>query len=423
MIDKETIEKTLDNIFSSKHFSSSFDRKFLKYLIEATLEKRELKEINIAIEIFKRSENFNPADDSIVRSHMYSLRKRLETYYLTDGKADPIKIVVPKGHYKVDFINRMDQKSNLKRSRLKFSYFTLALVIIFAALTIYLSLENSTLHRQIEIHRTANIPISVWSDFLESNLSTLLVLGDYYVFQRPLDSSGRERFIRDVEINSSEDFAKYLENNPSEKGKIEETPLTYFGMEAPHVVNTITKIFHENDSKLNIKFASDLNWQDIQQNNIIFIGSMKTMREMNYFFNQLRFKVSLFPHKVYYTPTYQDTVETISLESYYRYGFHNDYPIVTKFPGSHQNIIMLFVSFSSFGKVETVKKLTHNSFITDLRNLNFINGKDLPQYFEILFRVYGIERSGFNTEIIHFHEIEPDSILDNDNNPKIKSRF
>ena len=42
---------------------------------------------------------FDPQNDPIVRIEVGRLRRDLEHYYLTDGRDDPIRITIPKGHY------------------------------------------------------------------------------------------------------------------------------------------------------------------------------------------------------------------------------------------------------------------------------------------------------------------------------------
>jgi hypothetical protein len=407
-IDQEKTQKILTKIFSSKHFSSEFDRKFLQYLIDATRQNKILKEIDIATDLFERTNDFNPAEDSIVRSHMYSLRKKLETYYLSDGRDDKIYLILPKGQYKVEFMSKANQKESKTKRKPMFVFFS-AFTIVLIFITIYFWQKNIVLQNELNSTNNAFVDNPIWSDFIQSDLSTILVIGDYFVFEEPHEVMGRERFIRDVEINSTDDFINYLEQNPDEKGKVTETPLTYLGTEVPQVVRWMSKIFKASENKLKIKLGSDLLWQDIQENNIIFVGSVKTLRQMSYILKQLRFKPSLFPHKIYYTPAHTDTIETISLESYYRHGFHNDFSIVAKVPNSNNNLIMLIVSFSSFGKIETVKKLTSASFQTELSKSKF-NLSNIPPFFEILFKVYGVEKSGFNTEILHFHEIIPEEL-------------
>ena len=412
-MDKVTAEYILKKIFSSEHFSAEIDRNILQYLVDNTISGKTIKETDIAKDIFARDEDFNPSDSSIVRTHIYSIRKKLQTYYLAEGADDKIRLYVPKGHYKVDFINKTPLRSS-KILKWKHSYYFILTTLLFFSLSIYFWQKNQSLSEESKSLFLIDKNNPIWKDFLQSDLPTLLVIGDYYVYQRPHKLNDSELFIRDVEINSKADFEKYLEKNPELKGKYIQTPLSYLGMEVPFITSKLTKVFRGDEEKFKIKLASDLVWQDVQKNNIIFVGNEKTLRFMRFFLDKLRFKVQLFPHNIYYTPNHKDTTETYSLESYYRYGFHDDFPIVAKFQTTDKNIIMLIISFSSFGRIEALKELTSSTINEKLKEKDFIN-KEMPRFFEILFKVHGVERTGFNTEILHFDEIKSKIIVTNNN--------
>ena len=71
----------------------------LKFLVERTLAGEPLKELTVGAEALGRGPKFDPRFDSIVRVEVSRLRSRLALYYATEGAADPIRIVVPKGSY------------------------------------------------------------------------------------------------------------------------------------------------------------------------------------------------------------------------------------------------------------------------------------------------------------------------------------
>ena len=74
---------------------------FLKYVVKETLKGNEqtLKEYVIATEVLKKSADFNPQLDAVVRINARRLRQFLENYYLDKGADDPITISIPKGRY------------------------------------------------------------------------------------------------------------------------------------------------------------------------------------------------------------------------------------------------------------------------------------------------------------------------------------
>jgi adenylate cyclase len=84
---------------------SDRNRRFLAYIVEETLAGRgdRIKAYNVALTAFDRTDDFDPQTDPIVRIEASRLRRALEHYYLTAGKADPLRIEIPKGSYVATF--------------------------------------------------------------------------------------------------------------------------------------------------------------------------------------------------------------------------------------------------------------------------------------------------------------------------------
>ena len=78
---------------------------FLRFVVDEALAGRaeRLKEYTIATSVFGQKESFDPQTNTIVRVQAGRLRRRLEMYYLTDGRNDAIRISVPKGGYSPSF--------------------------------------------------------------------------------------------------------------------------------------------------------------------------------------------------------------------------------------------------------------------------------------------------------------------------------
>lgn len=74
--------------------------KLLRYVFEKHFDgTADLKERNIAIDVFHRPASFDKRSDSIVRVEAYRLRKRLLDYYAGHGRDRPLRIAIPLGQY------------------------------------------------------------------------------------------------------------------------------------------------------------------------------------------------------------------------------------------------------------------------------------------------------------------------------------
>src|SRR3984957_9205127 len=100
--DSEAARRQLERVLASPG-SQRNERmsRFLRFLAERHLEGQgnQLKESVIAVEVFGRKPDHDPAQDSIVRTEAGRLRGRLAEYYVGEGKDDSIVIELPKGGY------------------------------------------------------------------------------------------------------------------------------------------------------------------------------------------------------------------------------------------------------------------------------------------------------------------------------------
>jgi hypothetical protein len=76
--------------------------KLLRYLCEKYFSGADvnLKERNIAMDVFHRLASFDKRSDSIVRVEAHRLRKRLGSFYAGPGRNRPLRIAIPVGQYR-----------------------------------------------------------------------------------------------------------------------------------------------------------------------------------------------------------------------------------------------------------------------------------------------------------------------------------
>src|SRR5271156_4222498 len=107
-VDIRAIKEELDHVLASKVFlSTQRSQSFLRYIVERSLLGGDPpKEYEIAVDVFGRGADYDPAIDATVRVEAGRLRTRLREYYDIAGAADPILIEIPKGGYIATFILR-----------------------------------------------------------------------------------------------------------------------------------------------------------------------------------------------------------------------------------------------------------------------------------------------------------------------------
>ena len=83
-------------------------RRLLQHLVGHALEgtANQLKEYSLGVDVFDRGETFDPRIDTIVRVQARRLRAKLNDYYGSHGRFDPVVIAVPTGRYTATFSTR-----------------------------------------------------------------------------------------------------------------------------------------------------------------------------------------------------------------------------------------------------------------------------------------------------------------------------
>ena len=98
----EAARAQLEKIVASEVFAGADRlRRFLRFAVEAKLngEEAQIKEYVIGREVYDRDDSYDPRMDPIVRVEARRLRARLNQYYEGAGRADLIRVELPKGSY------------------------------------------------------------------------------------------------------------------------------------------------------------------------------------------------------------------------------------------------------------------------------------------------------------------------------------
>ncbi|MFC1481166.1 hypothetical protein ACFL6E_02850 [Candidatus Neomarinimicrobiota bacterium] len=404
----ESAKRTLiEKIIQSDEFANStVYGKYLTYLFNASIQNTPLKETTIAMDVFGKGSDFNPAEDTIVRSHTYNLRKKIEHYNLTEGRSERYRPVIPKGHYEIQFEEvSMERKSRQMMTKI-FPYRYQALVTIFLLSVIgYLYINNIIVHRALQKYHVLAPGNFVWKEFLESDLPVMIVPGNHYVFNIESDVFERALTVRDVQVNSIEDYEAFKAQFPEQDIGLANEP--YFPYHSIWGLPPILSVLFSANKKPILRKSSDINPQVLDEYDLIFTGSIKTLYSLNYLLPRSHFKYEIIPHRITYTPSdngQQQNFET----SEHSPGPNEDLVLVLKLPGPANNTNLLIASYSSMGVPEIAKYLTDDISLAKLENHFQKELGHVPEYFEILFRVQGIDKTAYKSEILICGEIQGD---------------
>ena len=402
MASQAEIDKYLAKILESEEFASSkIYKSYLSYLVKANQEGKNLKEATIAIEFFGKDAHFNPSEDTIVRTHTFALRKKLESYYYHEGREDKMRLVLPKGgHYEVvlmpiaDTLSPSHQfKSFIKKN---VHYLTiLSLLALIASMAIY----NCHLKQELSDYRIIDLNDPIWRDYLQSSLPILIVAGDHFFYEQRRPEFEDILTIRNPKINSMEEFQAMALNNTYRAANE-----PYFPYHSIWSLPPILSILYSAKEEPILRKSSSISPQILNEYNIIFVGSIKTLYILKHTLMESHFDFTISPHSVIYTP--KDTSATqIFSTTLHSSGPNDDLVLVVKVPGPKKNSIFIIASFHSLGAPEIARYLTHPVLRTRLDHTFSEKLGYIPDYFELLFRVSGIDKTAYSTELLICEEI------------------
>ena len=395
-------KKYLEKICESSVFTKSKTyQSYLTFLAESAWDNKELKETTIAFEYFSKDASFNPAEDTIVRSHTYNLRKKLEAYYLDEGREDSWRLKIPKGHYEVKFIPVTNKGFSFHR--LKPQSYYLFTIAIFSLLLLIGGMGYLNMAHQLSHYKTIDIDDPVWGDFLQSSKPVLIVLGDHFFFNEYSTQYDDLISIRHAKINSMEDLQELQKKFP--KNNLGPTAEPYFPYHSVWSLPGILPLFYSVHQEPIIRKSSSLTPQMLDEYNMIFLGSIKTLYVLKHTLTNSHFDFDISPHKVFFNPP-DSGAQQIFETSLHSSGPNDDLVLALKLPGPAQNSIFIIASYHSLGAPEIVKYLAKPNLRQDLENRFKDQYGEIPRYFEVLFRVNGIDKTAYSTDILICNKID-----------------
>jgi hypothetical protein len=419
----EAIQQQVERIVHSEQFrSSEVLRRLLTFLSEKSIagEADNLKEYVVAIDGLGKSSTYDPQHNSAVRIQMGRLRQRLAEYYRTEGKNDPMIVDLPKGRFRLTFEQRSSVANSVEDSSLVQSasassipahpaastavtkpfFLRLVLSVLVAAVLLGLGylLGRTTSRQQTAASRNSRDLATLWEPFLSQKFPLILSIED------PLFAEIRSNpgvYFRDRSMNEWSDVVSSAALNKL-TGALKQSEMrpsryyTAFGeAEASFLLGGLLKT---PERALSIVRTSQLSWQQLADNNVIFVGVQ------NLFFNQLRnmpITPQLVPelngvrdeHPAKGQPVfYADEYKTAPTEQ------GTIYALVTHLPGPNgKNDIESFTSNRSAGYLGAVQSFTDPQFASMLINkLKEQTGGRIPRFYQVLFQVR--YRDGVPTE-------------------------
>ena len=274
-------EQQVERILQSETFRTSDAlRRLLKFLLVKSLagEADQLKEYSVAVDGLGRPESFDPRHESIVRIHMGRLRQKLEEFYRTEGKDDLLIVHLPKGRFKLVYESRpsaaeigapanpVPVRSGWLDSRWRLAVAALALLWCFTCVAWWYD------HHTTPDRRQGNAELNqLWGPLINSSHPLIVSIADQlFASFDGFGLYGRRG------LYQWEDFLKSEEVTAVRKAlhNVEMHPYYYYApvgdVDASFLLG---KLLGPRVPALSLVKTSELSWQQLAENNIVYIGA------------------------------------------------------------------------------------------------------------------------------------------------------
>ena len=319
----------MQRIIASGPFSKS-ERlsSFLLHICELEIQGRaaELSEKEIGHSVFRLPVDYDPSADGIVRSHASRLRRRLEMYYLREGREEHIRIVIPRGSYQPRFerierrsaameaapaeisgenvgieavsppLNELQKEADLPKPTEVASHGIpwrgIAIGLIVAGLIIAVLLYR-------HFHPADRTQVSPLASMFTKERPTILVPGDsgLVVWQE----TQRKNLTLSDYLASNYDRNREGPISPEQQLALTLLGRRYTSMVDLEIVQNLSKLARSHNVEPLLRFARDVRPNDLKYNNVVLIGSSETNPWNQMFQGTMNFVLTKDQQKTVYT--------------------------------------------------------------------------------------------------------------------------
>jgi hypothetical protein len=367
------------------------------YLAQCAQAGSRPKEFEVAAAVFGRDAGFDGSQDASVRVAVHRLRRKLEEFYAGAGRDEPVRLAIPKGEYRMVAEPRPGEARAAGPARRPWRRYAIAGIVLLAALNLgawaAFWLTHGTERSLARVQASA-----AWAPLLRSEPSTLLVLGDYYIFGEIDERAGINRLVREYGINSREDLDAWLMDNPKAMGSYRDLDLYYLPVGAAFALRNIVPILSRGDGRaanLHVVMASDLTPEMLKRNNIVYLGYLSGLGLLRApVFAGSRFTIG---------ETYDELIDGKTHKTYVSQeggptqgdATRRDYGYVTAFKGPAGNRIMVIAGDRDTGLQHAAEAMASPEALKALsRSAGSADG------FEALYEAEGIGRSGLGGHLV-----------------------
>jgi hypothetical protein len=367
------------------------------FLAQASAAGARPKEFEVAAAVFGRDSSFDGAQDASVRVAVHRLRKKLEDYYAGPGRGDPVRLVAPRGEYRLEAVAAeapppvAETPPPPGRGRIRW-LIALAAVLVLNALA-WAGFLATQRDGYAGLRHTGP-----WRELVAPRRPLLVVVGDYYIFGDLDQATGAGRLVREYGVNSAGDLDVWLMNHPEMVGRYQDLDLYYLPVGVAAALRDIMPVLAPKAAardQVRVVTASDLTPEMLKRNDVLYVGYLSGLRLLrDPVFAGSRFRVG---------ETYDQLVDTKTGRRFESQeggpaagqASQRDLGYFAAFRGPNGNRIVILAGARDMGLMQTAEAVTNAQTLKGL--LRAAGGADA---YEGLFEAEGMRRANLGGRLV-----------------------
>ncbi len=407
-------------------------RDLLLYVCQRSMEGRldELREQRIGMDVFARGPDFRPNEDNIVRVEARQLRKRLEDYFATEGKAEEIIITIPKGAYVAAFepratpVRAIDAAETAvppvgeakplsgeqpHKALSRWAIFFLSTTVLFMALAAWSLLrDRESAHPAAKLKSPAHAK-PLWSEIFDKDHQTYLICADsalvlwQEITRRPITLAEY--------VNRN--YSSKLPKPPSEIERLLRIlpQRQYTNISDVRLVQAILQLNDDYRALSVVRSARNVELIDFKNGNFVLLGSKRSTPWVELFEPSLNFHFAYDP-KLQRTGFSNANPRPGERSVYWTEGsstqLDETYGVIAFLPNlSHNGNVLMIQGATGEGTEAAGEYITSPASLNHLLTTIHAIDHDHVRYFEALLKSGTIAGTPNNAEIISYRLIPP----------------
>ncbi len=253
-------------------------QRLFDFLVTCRTTGRVPKEVEVAIDCFERDPGSDAAQDGTVRVTAHKLRRRLEEFYRDAGEAQ--RLTIPRGEYRLALQAPeapAPQGASVARwrhwlpatgrERIAAAVAGVALLVAAAALLLRPGGGGPQAGPLPDVRSS-----TLWAPVLADDLPVQLVLGDYYILGERDDTGQIRRLVREFDINSRQQLAQRLQDDPSQAARYTDMNLGYLPTSSAQALREVLPVVMASGKPLMLTLASELDPATLKSTHVVYLG-------------------------------------------------------------------------------------------------------------------------------------------------------